>query len=299
MESLGSYLRTQRESQLLSLEDVSTLTKIKVSFLVAIEEDSYDLLPSPFYAKGYLIAYARCLGLDPKDLLLRYANCLKDLMPPRPLALEKVISHHPVKKNRSPLIYILPLLLVLSLYAFLGRSPNQPLSPIEKPAPRFDASPSGLPSPETFDEREVRTKLPEAATQEIPAPRDETKIPVPSGSSSFEVIEAGLGGNVEKEGNFLVLKGKRYEFTSKNERAYFYTKIKAEKKGKIAHTWIYKGKEYRRIEMEVKPPTWSVYSYITLPPGHEGDWATEVKDGDSVINTLSFKVMGSNPSSVR
>ena len=87
MESLGSYLRTQRESQLLSLEDVSTLTKIKVSFLVAIEEDSYDLLPSPFYAKGYLITYAGCLGLDPKDLLLRYGDFLKDLMSPKPLDL--------------------------------------------------------------------------------------------------------------------------------------------------------------------------------------------------------------------
>jgi len=298
MESLGSYLRTQRESQLLSLEDVSTLTKIKVSFLVAIEEDSYDLLPSPFYAKGYLITYAGCLGLDPKDLLLRYGDFLKDLMSPKPLDLEKVIPRHLVKKNRSPLIYILPMLLVLSLYAYLGRSPNQPLSPIEKPAPRFDPSPS-LPSPEALDEREARTKSHEIATQEIPAPREEAKSPVPSRSSSFEVVEAGLGGNVEKEGNFLVLKGKRYEFTSKNERAYFYTKIKAEKKGKIAHTWIYKGKEYRRIEMEVKPPTWSVYSYITLPPGHEGDWVTEVKDGDSVINTLSFKVIGSNPNSIQ
>ncbi len=299
MESLGSYLRTQRESQLLSLEDVATLTKIKVGFLVAIEEDRYDLLPSPFYAKGYLTAYARCLGLDPKDLLLRYGDLLKDVVSPKPLDLEKVMMHHPVKKNRSPLIYILPMLMVLSLYAYFGRSPNQPLSPIEKPAPRFDASPSALPSPKILDEREAWTESHEIATQEIPALREEAKNPVPSRSSSFEVVEAGLGGNVEKEGNFLVLKGKRYEFTSKHERAYFYTKIKAEKKGKIAHTWIYKGKEYRRIEMEVKPPTWSVYSYITLPPGHEGDWATEVKDGDSVINTLSFKVVGSNPSSVQ
>ncbi len=299
MESLGSYLRTQRESQLLSLEDVATLTKIKVGFLTAIEDDKYDLLPSPFYAKGYLSAYARCLGLDPKDLLLRYGDFLKDSMSPKPLDVEKVIPLHPVKKKRSPLIYIPPMLLVLSLYAYFGRSPNQPLSPVEKQAPRFDANPAGFASQNAFVERETQTESHEVATQEIPAPMEAVKSPVPNRASSFEVVEAGLGGNVEKEGNFLVLKGKRYEFTSKNEKAYFYTKIRAEKKGKIAHTWIYQGKEYRRIEMEVKPPTWSVYSYITLPPGHEGDWATEVKDGDSVINTLSFKVVGSNPSSIQ
>ena len=79
MESLGKYLKAERELRNLSLEEAAKFTKIGKQFLRAIEEDKYDLLPPATYVKGFLTAYARYLGLDPNDVLLRYQKYLEDL----------------------------------------------------------------------------------------------------------------------------------------------------------------------------------------------------------------------------
>jgi cytoskeletal protein RodZ len=72
MESLGKYLKAERESRNLSLKEVSESTKIKERLLKAIEEDQYELLSSGVYVKGFLDAYARYLDLDSNDIVLRY-----------------------------------------------------------------------------------------------------------------------------------------------------------------------------------------------------------------------------------
>jgi cytoskeletal protein RodZ len=72
MESIGKYLKAERESRNLSLKEVSESTRIKEGLLKAIEEDQYELLSSPVYVKGFLDAYARYLDLDPHDIVLRY-----------------------------------------------------------------------------------------------------------------------------------------------------------------------------------------------------------------------------------
>jgi len=41
--------------------------------------------------------------------------------------------------------------------------------------------------------------------------------------------------------------------------------------------------------MVVKPPSWSVYSYITLHLTRSGNWKVEVWDGDKKLTDLSFK----------
>ena len=72
MESVGKYLKAERESQKLSLQEVSEATKIREPLLRAIEEDRYDLISAPVYVKGFLDAYARYLGLDSNEIILQY-----------------------------------------------------------------------------------------------------------------------------------------------------------------------------------------------------------------------------------
>lgn len=76
-ESLGRYLKRERELRHISLREVSKNTKVKEHLLKAIEEDQYAPLPSPTYVKGFLLSYAKYIGLDPNDILLRYENSLK------------------------------------------------------------------------------------------------------------------------------------------------------------------------------------------------------------------------------
>lgn len=69
MVRLGQLLRQQRLRRKLSLEEVSRGTKIKEQFLAAIERGEYNRLPSPAYAKGFVINYAAYLGLPRTEVM--------------------------------------------------------------------------------------------------------------------------------------------------------------------------------------------------------------------------------------
>lgn len=98
MESLGKFLRKERETRNISLEEVSKFTKIKQHHLIAIEEGRCELLPPTPYVKGYLNVYAKYLTLDPKKIVLRYEEYLKSLIPPESIELEGRV---PSKKKTS------------------------------------------------------------------------------------------------------------------------------------------------------------------------------------------------------
>lgn len=72
MESLGQHLKKRREEKGISLEDISRVTKINLSYLKDMEEERFDQLPAPIFTVGFLKQYAQCIGLDPEDVVLRY-----------------------------------------------------------------------------------------------------------------------------------------------------------------------------------------------------------------------------------
>ena len=76
-ESLGRYLKREREMRNISLKEVSRNTRVREHLLRALEEDRYDLLPSATFVKGFLTSYAKYVGLDPNDALLRFQEFLK------------------------------------------------------------------------------------------------------------------------------------------------------------------------------------------------------------------------------
>jgi cytoskeleton protein RodZ len=67
--TIGQKLRRAREDRGAELSDVEDATKIRVKFLEAMEEDRWEALPGPSYARGFLDIYARHLGLDRQALL--------------------------------------------------------------------------------------------------------------------------------------------------------------------------------------------------------------------------------------
>ena len=74
--SIGILLREARESRGESREDAARVTRIGKNYIAALEEDSFDRLPSPAYVKGFLRVYGKHLGLSPDDLIARYEECL-------------------------------------------------------------------------------------------------------------------------------------------------------------------------------------------------------------------------------
>jgi curved DNA-binding protein CbpA len=60
----GSLLKSLRETAGLSLDDMVVRTKISKRYLRAIEADDYATLPAKVYTRGFVMLYARVLGLD-------------------------------------------------------------------------------------------------------------------------------------------------------------------------------------------------------------------------------------------
>jgi cytoskeleton protein RodZ len=71
METLGNYLREEREKQGKTLKHIAQKTCISRTTLQAIEDDQDELLPPASYLRGFLKLYALELGLNTEDLLAR------------------------------------------------------------------------------------------------------------------------------------------------------------------------------------------------------------------------------------
>jgi hypothetical protein len=76
--TFGENLRKQREQRGLSLDAISTITKISPRMLRAIEEEHFDQLPGGVFNKGFVRAYARLVGLDEDEAVTDYLAALRE-----------------------------------------------------------------------------------------------------------------------------------------------------------------------------------------------------------------------------
>jgi len=77
METVGDYLKKQREAKNISLRKVSHLTKISEFYLDCLEKDDYEKLPQGPYIKGYISSYATLIGGNAEEALRLYASVQK------------------------------------------------------------------------------------------------------------------------------------------------------------------------------------------------------------------------------
>lgn len=69
MVRVGKLLEEERLKNHLTLEDVAKATKIRISYLTAIEQGDYRKLPSSAYITGFIKNYVDFLGLPQKEYL--------------------------------------------------------------------------------------------------------------------------------------------------------------------------------------------------------------------------------------
>jgi flagellar biosynthesis protein FlhG len=82
----GASLRRTRLARGLEIEQITAVTKVKPVYLRCIEEERFDALPAAVYVRGFVTAYARCLGLDPSRVANDY---VERLVAVRPLHTER------------------------------------------------------------------------------------------------------------------------------------------------------------------------------------------------------------------
>jgi cytoskeletal protein RodZ len=127
LADFGRYLSQQRELRGLSCDDVSRVTKIPLTLVVALESGHAERLPARVFVLNYVRAYAQVIGLAPEEAVLRFEEISRgEPNEPAPAALERV-------RRKKAFFTLAAVLIGLAMAAYLllafsGRVPL-PLSP--------------------------------------------------------------------------------------------------------------------------------------------------------------------------
>ncbi|MEK7450325.1 MAG: helix-turn-helix domain-containing protein, partial [Patescibacteria group bacterium] len=116
----GQRLYDERVKKGLSLEDISKATRIRFSYLSAIEKGEYEELPSSTYAQGFVRNYAKHLGLNEEEILGLFRREFNEekifRILPEGLDRKEEFSIHGAKIQNTLLVVIS---LVVILFAYI------------------------------------------------------------------------------------------------------------------------------------------------------------------------------------
>jgi hypothetical protein len=157
MFEIGNSLRRARERLGLELSQVEDATRIRGKYLKALEEERFDVLPAPAYAKGFLRTYADLLGLEGE----RFVDEFNERFPPSDSAeaapLERV---RPRRRWVSARLVVIPLALSIALFTWrlttgggtphhVASAPPLPHVRLSEPIPSIPTISTPAPRPRT------------------------------------------------------------------------------------------------------------------------------------------------------
>lgn len=142
MPGIGHSLRAARRAQGRSLADAAAETRIRESYLAALEEDEFDALGGDVYVRGFLRLYARFLGLDADALVAEYQgshaheNGNSHALPPRSFGDPMLPIGDRTRPPRPLLVagVAVAALAVVGLIVLGGGDPSATPSPGPQPA---------------------------------------------------------------------------------------------------------------------------------------------------------------------
>jgi cytoskeletal protein RodZ len=228
--SFGAQLKQERERKGVTLEDISLTTKIGTRMLRALEEEHFDQLPGGIFNKGFIRAYARCLGMDEEQAIADYLVATGVTPSAKKSENDEAPILEPPSREETPTTAGVPwgtfavVLLIVALgfaaWGFYSRESEKEASESTSPAPRATAAnPSSTSSPATAEQPQPEQKPAESAdssattshpieppvatavaTQPIPSPavspapptsaNSQPQPPVPSNAPLLLVIKA-------------------------------------------------------------------------------------------------------------
>lgn len=187
-EPFGTYLMRERELRGIPLAQIADETRILEANLRALEEDDRSRLPERVFVLGYIRAYAKAIGIDPNEAVLRYDEYTQSREPPPPSI--PIQRSSPKDRHRHIAFIVAILAVVLAVFACLKLVMNlsdetAPLPPAAlQPADPKSAQQSVKPLDER-DEAEPPSTLPQnkAAGSALSAdPKDSIDVPDPTGT---------------------------------------------------------------------------------------------------------------------
>ncbi len=147
MFEIGSTLRETRVRRKTTLQQAEDDTKIRVKYIQAMENEDFDLMPSPAYVKGFLRTYSAYLGLDANVMLDEYRSRFEPNEEHEPFGGNSALGRPHAHRRRNTLTFVAVVcLLILGLLYVLGRYNSGGNSPATPPVTVVSHTPQATPS---------------------------------------------------------------------------------------------------------------------------------------------------------
>ena len=144
MWTLGETLRQARLDKSVSLVEASRDTRIRRSYLEALESEDLASLPPAVYARGFVRTYAEYLGLNPQAMVELYQPTAR--REPSP-TLRPALPHVPIPRQIPvrPLLYSITGIAFVAMFGFAWNWYQDVQHSLNADAPR--AAIRGTPTP--------------------------------------------------------------------------------------------------------------------------------------------------------
>ncbi|GAB6180724.1 DUF4115 domain-containing protein [Desulfotomaculum defluvii] len=113
---IGEALSNARKEKGYSFRYLEEATKIRAKYLEALENENFDILPGPVYAKAFLRTYSKYLELDTEEIMAEYSRICNNTQPP--VEETKEVEIEPTSKENKKWRYLVAGLAIVSLVAF-------------------------------------------------------------------------------------------------------------------------------------------------------------------------------------
>ena len=214
MSNLGATFRKARETAGLPLEKIATETKINSRFLLAIESESFDLLPGGVFNRGFIKSYAEYLRIDSEQALADYERMFPKAQEPLEVLVDA--ERESSRKSDRNLYPVAAAILFASIIAYYlvtrkpSTSPEQaPQSTAEKQATQMPTEVSAPAALETLPKLETgvtgtqptstkpTTSTPSPTTAQPTSPTQEINRPPATPAPAASTLALDINANSE------------------------------------------------------------------------------------------------------
>ncbi len=186
---IGAALKAVREFRRLSLEELADRTRIKRSYLAAIEEMRLEELPSRPFTIGYVRAYAAALGLDGEAAVERFRA-------DEPVPDDSLRAPVGVTNDRDPRMFVMFVAALLVVAAIVLWNVAQRAMKDQAPPPPTAPQAALQPAPTRHG--------PVSLGEPLPAPVEST-IPPPYETPGLEAATTGIANGASDSAHALAL----------------------------------------------------------------------------------------------
>ena len=144
MSNFGASFKKARESKGISLDRIAAETRISTRFLLAIENEDFNLLPGGIFNRGFVRTYAEKVGLDPDQAVADYEQ-LAAVGEPAETAATPAPTNAKRDRHLYPLAIGVLLLVIIIFYVVTREAPHT----AQTAGAPVAASPAAQPAPAT------------------------------------------------------------------------------------------------------------------------------------------------------